>query len=178
MALHSSPSIQNDDAVWVYTVLQRLPRPPHQHQPPPTALPPPLVQARKRWSLWEQDGQVVGGWLSCADGAIFQPPPIAGAGFGAAKHLSEQGYAVTLLDASPNPGGLSAGWRTPQGRAVEAGFKGFWYQVGVFFPEVLQSTCTVKCVAYSMSILHVVIVGIHGCSLIPTCSINLVLCCY
>lgn len=51
------------------------------------------------------------------------------AGFGAAKHLTEQGYAVTLLDASPNPGGLSAGWRTPQGRAVEAGFKGFWYQV-------------------------------------------------
>ncbi len=46
------------------------------------------------------------------------------AGFGAAKHLSEQGYDVTLLDASPNPGGLSAGWRTPQGRAVEAGVKG------------------------------------------------------
>jgi len=51
------------------------------------------------------------------------------AGFGAAKHLSEQGYDVTLIDASPNPGGLSSGWRTPQGRAVEAGIKGFWYQV-------------------------------------------------
>ncbi len=51
------------------------------------------------------------------------------AGFGAAKHLSQQGYNVTLIDASPNPGGLSAGWRTPQGRAVEAGIKGFWYQV-------------------------------------------------
>ncbi|EIE25692.1 FAD/NAD(P)-binding domain-containing protein [Coccomyxa subellipsoidea C-169] len=50
------------------------------------------------------------------------------AGFGAAKHLSQQGYNVTLIDASPNPGGLSAGWRTPQGRAVEAGIKGFWYQ--------------------------------------------------
>jgi uncharacterized protein with NAD-binding domain and iron-sulfur cluster len=50
------------------------------------------------------------------------------AGFGAAKHLSEQGYAVTLLDASPNPGGLSAGWTTPKGRTVEAGMKGFWYQ--------------------------------------------------
>ena len=35
---------------------------------------------------------------------------------------------MTLLDASPNPGGLSAGWRTKQGRAVEAGVKGFWYQ--------------------------------------------------
>ena len=51
------------------------------------------------------------------------------AGFGAAKHLTSQGYSVTLLDGSPNPGGLSAGWRTPQGRAVEAGVKGFWYQV-------------------------------------------------
>lgn len=50
-------------------------------------------------------------------------------GFGAAKHLSEQGYGVTLVDGSPNPGGLSAGWRTEQGRAVEAGTKGFWYQV-------------------------------------------------
>ncbi len=36
---------------------------------------------------------------------------------------------MTLIDAAPNPGGLSAGWRTPQGRAVEAGIKGFWYQV-------------------------------------------------
>jgi hypothetical protein len=51
------------------------------------------------------------------------------AGFGAAKHLSSQGYDVTLLDAAANPGGLSAGWRTAQGRAVEAGIKGFWYQV-------------------------------------------------
>ena len=45
------------------------------------------------------------------------------AGFGATKALTDQGYDVTLLDASPNPGGLSAGWRTPQGRAVEAGIK-------------------------------------------------------
>ena len=50
------------------------------------------------------------------------------AGFGASKHLAEAGYSVTLIDASPNPGGLSAGWRTPQGRSVEAGIKGFWYQ--------------------------------------------------
>ena len=51
------------------------------------------------------------------------------AGFGAAKTLAEQGYAVTLVDGAENPGGLSAGWRTPKGRAVEAGIKGFWYQV-------------------------------------------------
>jgi hypothetical protein len=31
------------------------------------------------------------------------------AGFGAAKHLTEQGYAVTLLEAAKNPGGLSGG---------------------------------------------------------------------
>ena len=37
---------------------------------------------------------------------------------------------MTLLEAAANPGGLSAGWRTPGGRAVEAGMKGFWYQVG------------------------------------------------
>lgn len=46
------------------------------------------------------------------------------AGFGAAKALTEAGegsYDVTLLDANPNPGGLSAGWRTAGGRAVEAG---------------------------------------------------------
>jgi uncharacterized protein with NAD-binding domain and iron-sulfur cluster len=33
------------------------------------------------------------------------------AGFGAAKHLAEQGYAVTLLEAAKNPGGLSGGMR-------------------------------------------------------------------
>lgn len=45
------------------------------------------------------------------------------AGFGAAKALTEAGpyYDVTLVDANPNPGGLSAGWRTAAGRAVEAG---------------------------------------------------------
>eukprot|EP00798_Chlamydomonas_sp_ICE-L_P018499 gene18499-24997_t len=55
------------------------------------------------------------------------------AGFGAAKHLTEQGYDVTLLEASPNPGGLSTGWKTAEGRTVEAGMKGFWYQyVNIF----------------------------------------------
>eukprot|EP00892_Ulva_mutabilis_P003924 jgi/Ulvmu1/1903/UM012_0062.1 len=49
------------------------------------------------------------------------------AGFGATKHLAEQGYDVELLDAAENPGGLSAGWRTKDGKPVEAGMKGFWY---------------------------------------------------
>ena len=49
------------------------------------------------------------------------------AGFGAAKHLSEQGFSVTLLDAAENAGGVSTGWRTPSGRPVEAGTKGFWF---------------------------------------------------
>ncbi|CAL5218947.1 g699 [Coccomyxa viridis] len=60
------------------------------------------------------------------------------AGFGAAKHLAETGYNVTLIDAAPNPGGLSAGWRTPQGRAVEAGIKGFWYQYHNIFALVRE----------------------------------------
>lgn len=33
-----------------------------------------------------------------------------------------------LLDAAPNPGGLSTVLRTPQGRVFEPGIKGFWYQ--------------------------------------------------
>lgn len=49
------------------------------------------------------------------------------AGLGATYHLAKQGYDVTLLEASPHPGGLVAGWQTPQGRAVEAGIHGFWY---------------------------------------------------
>lgn len=59
-------------------------------------------------------------------------------GFGAAKHLAAQGLDVTLLDASPNPGGLSAGWRTKQGRAVEAGVKGFWFQYANIFSLVAE----------------------------------------
>ena len=47
-------------------------------------------------------------------------------GFGTAKYLAEQGYAVTLVDGADAPGGLSSG--SKQGRAVEAGIKGFWYQ--------------------------------------------------
>ncbi|MFZ4677088.1 MAG: hydroxysqualene dehydroxylase [Nodosilinea sp.] len=49
------------------------------------------------------------------------------AGLGSAYHLARQGYAVTLLEAGAYPGGLVAGWQTPQGRGVEAGIHGFWY---------------------------------------------------
>ena len=51
---------------------------------------------------------------------------------------------MTLLDGSPNPGGLSAGWRTPQGRSVEAGVKGFWYSLYsklVSAPECMCAVC-------------------------------------
>lgn len=47
------------------------------------------------------------------------------AGFGAAYALLKAGVKVTILDASEKPGGLSAGWRTPGGRSVEAGIKGY-----------------------------------------------------
>ena len=49
------------------------------------------------------------------------------AGLGATYHLAQQGYDVTLLEAGPYPGGLVAGWKTPEGRSVEAGIHGFWY---------------------------------------------------
>lgn len=49
------------------------------------------------------------------------------AGLGATYHLAQQGYDVTLLEAGPQPGGLVAGWKTQQGRSVEAGIHGFWY---------------------------------------------------
>jgi uncharacterized protein with NAD-binding domain and iron-sulfur cluster len=49
------------------------------------------------------------------------------AGLGAAYHLVQQNYDVTLLEASPYPGGLVAGWKTTGGRSVEGGVHGFWY---------------------------------------------------
>lgn len=50
------------------------------------------------------------------------------AGFGAARALARAGAQVDLLDAGSAPGGVSAGWRTKEGRPVEAGMKGFWTQ--------------------------------------------------
>lgn len=50
------------------------------------------------------------------------------AGFAAAKHLSlQENVEVTLLDAQENPGGLSTAFKSAQGRTIEAGVKGFWY---------------------------------------------------
>lgn len=49
------------------------------------------------------------------------------AGLAATYHLAKQGYEVTLLEAGSYPGGLVAGWKTAQGRSVEAGIHGFWY---------------------------------------------------
>ncbi|WP_017327521.1 FAD-dependent oxidoreductase [Synechococcus sp. PCC 7336] len=55
------------------------------------------------------------------------------AGLGATYHLARQGYDVTLLEASPYPGGLAAGWETPEGRSVEGGIHGFWYPYSNIF---------------------------------------------
>jgi len=52
------------------------------------------------------------------------------AGLGAAHHLSAQGYNVTVLDASPNPGGIV---KDKNGNSIEAGVKGFWFQYGNIF---------------------------------------------
>ncbi|CAB9530124.1 Desaturase [Seminavis robusta] len=53
------------------------------------------------------------------------------AGFSAADALAHASdntnLKITLLDAAPRgKGGLAGGWRTPQGRPVEAGIHGFW----------------------------------------------------
>ena len=46
----------------------------------------------------------------------------------AAYHLSKEGYNVTLLDSSPSPGGII---KDRQGQSIDAGIKGFWYQVSI-----------------------------------------------
>ncbi|MBL1177876.1 hydroxysqualene dehydroxylase [Pantanalinema sp. GBBB05] len=60
------------------------------------------------------------------------------AGLGATYHLAQQGYDVTLLEAGAYPGGLVAGWKTPQGRSIEAGIHGFWYPYRNIFALVEQ----------------------------------------
>ncbi len=60
------------------------------------------------------------------------------AGLGATYHLVQQGYDVTLLEASSNIGGLVAGWKTQGGCSVEAGIHGFWYPYRNIFKVVDQ----------------------------------------
>lgn len=60
------------------------------------------------------------------------------AGLGATYHLAQQGYDVTLLEAGSYPGGLVAGWKTAQGRSIEAGIHGFWYPYRNIFALVNQ----------------------------------------
>ncbi|KAJ7538182.1 hypothetical protein O6H91_11G037300 [Diphasiastrum complanatum] len=60
------------------------------------------------------------------------------AGFGAAHALTKAGCSVTLLDAAASVGGLSTGFRTAQGRPVEAGVKGFWWQYHNIFQLVKE----------------------------------------
>ena len=60
------------------------------------------------------------------------------AGLGATYHLAKQGYDVTLLEASPYPGGLVAGWKTDDGKSIEAGIHGFWYPYQNIFQLVKE----------------------------------------
>ncbi|GAB4364487.1 MAG: FAD-dependent oxidoreductase [Elainellaceae cyanobacterium] len=64
------------------------------------------------------------------------------AGLGATYHLAKQGYDVTLLEAGASPGGLVAGWKTAQGRSVEAGIHGFWYPYRNIFALVNELELT------------------------------------
>ncbi|MDX2254047.1 MAG: FAD-dependent oxidoreductase [Pseudanabaenaceae cyanobacterium bins.39] len=60
------------------------------------------------------------------------------AGLGATYQLAKQGYDVTLLEAGAQPGGLVAGWKTDNGRSVEAGIHGFWYPYRNIFSLVKE----------------------------------------
>ena len=60
------------------------------------------------------------------------------AGLGATYHLTKEGYDVTLLEASPYPGGLVAGWKTEDGKSIEAGIHGFWYPYQNIFQLVKE----------------------------------------
>ncbi|MGK7955541.1 MAG: FAD-dependent oxidoreductase [Crocosphaera sp.] len=60
------------------------------------------------------------------------------AGLGATYHLAKEGYDVTLLEASPYPGGLVAGWKTEDGKSIEAGIHGFWYPYQNIFQLVKE----------------------------------------
>lgn len=60
------------------------------------------------------------------------------AGLGATYHLAKQGYDVTLLEASPYPGGLVSGWKTEDGKSIEAGIHGFWYPYKNIFQLVKE----------------------------------------
>ncbi|MCO5601895.1 hypothetical protein L7F22_056021 [Adiantum nelumboides] len=55
-----------------------------------------------------------------------------------AHGLAKAGLSVTLLDAASDPGGLSTGFRTSEGRPVEAGIKGFWWQYGNIYELVKE----------------------------------------
>lgn len=74
---------------------KQQPPPPAPPAPPPPSAPESLFEASQQARSQRQRSVVVvgGGW----------------AGFSAAWQLLKQGFAVTLLDASPNPGGLSSG---------------------------------------------------------------------
>ena len=78
---------------------------------------------------------------------------------------------MKLLDAAANPGGLSAGWRTKEGRAVEAGMKGFWYQVrapGEPAPvQAVQAQQSWSCIAAPSKLL-IRVKTISNCSAHPS----------
>lgn len=89
---------------------------------------------------------------------------------------------MKLLDAAANPGGLSAGWRTKEGRAVEAGMKGFWYQArrALGVARILelahhsQAGSLWTCVAHSggTACLHPILHAGPACALCHTASIH------
>ena len=85
------------------------------------------------------------------------------AGFGAAYALLKAGVEVTILDASQTPGGLSSGWRTPGGRFVEAGIKGYnaMPMYSFCFCNKLAFCCLSPCQLFQL-LCHPRVLGMHG----------------
>eukprot|EP00898_Chlorokybus_atmophyticus_P004548 jgi/Chlat1/5094/Chrsp33S05020 len=86
------------------------------------------------------------------------------AGFGAAHQLFKHGFQVTLVDAADNPGGLSSGFRTANGRPVEAGIKGFWYQYHNIYAlmDELQLVRNRQRAVYRLDSKHVLFASRHS----------------
>ncbi|MDB9376152.1 hydroxysqualene dehydroxylase [Nodularia sphaerocarpa] len=95
------------------------------------------------------------------------------AGLGATYHLAKQGYDVTLLEAGSYPGGLVAGWKTTQGKSVEAGIHGFWYPYRNIFSlinelEINPFTTWTRSAQYSPAGLEVESPIFQDLPLLPT----------
>eukprot|EP00741_Cyanophora_paradoxa_P002959 tig00000655_g2872.t1 len=107
------------------------------------------VRARRARPVRNRRPKAAAAPAAAADAAVFTAPSaelaseerkkvvVVGAGWAglaAAYELSKRrDVDVTLVEAGSSLGGLASGWRTAQGRSVEAGVHGFWRQYNNIF---------------------------------------------